>query len=151
MKRNERILSFIALVVVAVVAFGLSNATFAHEPKDHLALVLKHMTVPEPIDLIFWDSPKREHLRGFLPKRATIEYDKYAGHWVLVLNRNWWDDAPYYSRLSTLAHEVCHAAYDHDVLIPDLWYALPNDELERRQTRAERCSVQILRRIQDGR
>lgn len=137
---------FIGVMMVAI--FGLSNLTLAYEPEDYLALVEKHMVVPEPIDLIFWDAPSRAHFSEFLPAKAVVYYEKETGHWVVVMNRDWWDNAPYYSRLSTLAHEVCHVAYDHDVLIPDLWYAIPNDELERRQTRAERCSVDILRRIQ---
>ena len=102
---------------------------------------------PEPIELIFWDADFKS-FNKFLPKKAVIYYDKLTGHWIVLMNRDWWDSAPYFSRLSTLGHEVCHAAYDHDLLIPDLWYSLPNDELERRQTRAERCSIEILRKIQ---
>jgi len=145
---TSKLLYWITIFVAIIAAFGLSNSTFAYEPEDYLALVQKHMEVPEPIELIFWDAPSREHFRGFLPKRGTIHYDKLTGHWIVVLNREWWDEAPYYSRLSTLAHEVCHAAYDHDLLIPDIWYAIPNDELERRQTRADRCAVEIVRKIQ---
>lgn len=147
MTKWEILFALIVLVVAGVAALGLTNCTYIQTPEEYLSTVEREMEIPEMIDLLFWDSDQH-NFDDFLPKEATINFDKLTGHWVLVVNRQWWDEAPYYTRLNALGHEVCHAAYDHDMLIPDLWYSLDSQALAYREARAGRCASEIVRKIQ---
>jgi hypothetical protein len=149
MTKGEVVFWSVFVVVFGVGLLGASNCSYAYTKEEYLAKVTSKMEVPEPIDMIFWEAPFQE-FGVFLPKTATIHYDKKDGHWKMVINEDWWNEAPYNARLRTLGHEVCHAVYDHDILIPDLWYEIPDHEIERRQTRAGRCSAQIIRRLNRG-
>ena len=149
MKKAEIVLAVTVVLVFAVALLGASNCSYAYTKEEYLAKVESKMAVPEPVDMIFWEAPYAE-FGVFLPKTATIHYNKVDGHWKMVINEDWWNEATYSARLKTLGHEVCHAAYDHDILIPDLWYAVSTDEIAQRQKRAGQCSDQILRRLARG-
>jgi hypothetical protein len=149
MKPSEVVLTVVTCAVFGVATLGMTNCAVAMEPDDYLGTVTTYMQVPEPIDLIFWQAPFQE-FGVFLPMTATIHYNKFDGHWKMVVNEGWWLEASYHSRLSTLGHEVCHAAYDHDILMPDLWWQVSDDVIDHRQKRAKVCSSTILRRIQRG-
>lgn len=157
-------IAFFVLVFVVVFAacFGLASSCARAEqsPEAYLRTASRYMHVPEPIDIHFWNVDGA-HWGEFMPMTATIHYVPrwdlatgkpvpIVGKWIISINQNWWEEASYSRRLKAISHELCHAAYDHDVLMEDLWFDLPLEEIQPREEKAKSCALRVLKRIERG-
>ena len=117
-------------------------------PEEYIQTIqANYLHVPEPIIVTLWEEWPALDGEDVRWVRSTIHYNKAHRNWIVNLNWTWWEGATHSERVMTLSHELCHTVYDHDVLIPDLWYALEPGEWEFRQKRARHCAGDILRRM----
>lgn len=100
-------------------------------------VLVLHLNVPEPVDFVIRDLWPREvaaqavrHGPVGIPTAWTIQYDRVE-----------WERRPK-MRMRVLAHELCHAAYDHEV---SDWDGLRYSERAGRHGRVEDCARKILR------
>ena len=137
------------LAVVYIAGANLLGCALQERyPEEYVESIRRYLHLPEPVLVTTWAmTPGTFDLDKARRIRATIHYDKKSGAWMLALNETWWDKASYSQRMMTLSHELCHTVYDHDILIPDLWYDLSGEEWGFRQKRARECAWDIVGRM----
>ena len=117
-------------------------------PEEYVETIRRYLHLPEPVLVTTWAiTPGAFDIGKASTIRAAIHYDKKSGAWMIALNETWWDRASYSQRMMTLSHELCHTIYDHDILIPDLWYDISEEEWGFRQKRARECAWDVVGRM----
>jgi hypothetical protein len=103
-------------------------------------LLAFHLAVPEPVAVRFDPGPA-----GFDGARAAYVATIYRQRpgWRIDINPDVWALQDGSQQRLILAHEVCHAVWDHDV--PD-WGRLPAEEARARHLRVARCALEAIAR-----
>ncbi len=110
-------------------------------------LLSAHINVPEPV-FVRWN-PRPADFEDFQPefvgtidmvpgKAEGLEAPKF--HWILGIDKEWWDKAPSGSQKWILAHELCHAVHTY----PRNWDRMSKREQEKEHEIVNRCANQAI-------